>query len=223
MLVLHHLEKSRSFRIVWMLEELGLDYELISHQRDPESNLAMADLKRRHPLGKAPLLEVDERVIAESGAILEYLLDSYDEAGRFRPPAGSAARIDYNSWMHAAEGSVMNLLLLSLLLGRMESGSPALIRPVIKKVTGRVRSSYLGPSLENMRAYIESELGRRTWFAGDDFSAADVQMGFVMMAMAARGGLDDGYPNCQRWMGQAESRSAYQEAIRKSGDMSILR
>ncbi len=221
MITLHHLENSRSFRILWLLEELDLDYELVSYKRDKESGQAMADLKAQHLLGKAPLLVDGEQVVAESGAIIEYLLDHYGE-GRLRPQSGSKERIEYNYWMHAAEGSIMNLLTLSLFLNRMDSQPPLPIRAIVKLVTGKVRSAYLNHNLQKTLEYIEHALGEQRWFAGQEFSAADVQMGFVMTALNARGGLNANYPNCQRWLQQVESRPAYQRAMEKNGEMKLL-
>lgn len=221
MITLHHLENSRSFRILWLLEEMGLDYDLLHYRRDPDSGQAMADLREKHVLGKAPLLEDGVQVIVESGAIIEYLLDTYGD-GSLRPAAGTPERIHYNTWMHAAEGSLMTLMILALFLNRMDSRSPFFIKPFIRVVTGKVREGYLDPNLARQLKFVESELGRRQWFAGEAFSAADVQMGFVMTALAARGGLDQQYPNCQRWMGQMQERPAYQRAMEKNGEMKLL-
>ncbi len=224
MLTLHHLENSRSFRILWLLEELQLDYELQQYRRDPDSGMAQTDLKSKHALGKAPLLEDEGRQIAESGAIIEYLLDHYGDkaAEPLRPEARSDERIRYNFWLHAAEGTYMNLLLLTLFMNRMESRSPLLIRPIVRMVTGKVRQSYLQPNMQRAIAHVESELAARPWFAGEQFSAADIQMGFVMTALAARGGLDEGFPACQRWQQQVEQRPAWQRAMEKNGPMQLL-
>ena len=221
MITLHHLENSRSFRILWLLEELGLEYELVQYRRDPETGQAMADLRGTHTLGKAPLL-IDEGIeVVESGAIVEYLLDTYDD-GSLRPAVGTPERIQYNIWLHAAEGTVMNLLTLALFLNRMDSQSPFFIKPFIKPVTNSVRKAYLNPNLARTLAAIEKQLGQFTWFAGESFSGADVQMGFVMYALSARGGLGEAYPNCQRWMQQMEARPAYQRAMQKNGPMRLL-
>ncbi len=222
MITLHHLENSRSFRILWLLEELELEYELVHYRRDPKSGQAMADLKGQHPLGKAPYLIDGEMEVVESGAIIEYLLDQYDTESRLRPAAGSAERVLYNIWLHAAEGSVMNLLTLALFLNRMDSQAPFFIKPFIKPVTRAVRDAYLDHNLEKTRAAIEAQLGSTTWFAGEAFSAADVQMGFVMFALSGRGGLGDEYPACQRWLKQMEARPAYQRAMQKNGPMRLL-
>ena len=221
MLILHHLENSRSFRILWLLEELALAYELKTYARDPESGQAQADYKELHALGKAPLLIDDDNVLVESGAIIEYLLDTYG-AGRLRPAIGTPERLRYNYWMHAAEGSIMNLLTLSLFLNRMDSRAPFFLKPFIRPVTGQVRRAYVRPNLGKTLAYIEQELGRSDWFAGDEFSAADIQMGYVMTALAARAGLGDDFPNCRRWQHQVEARPGYRRAMEKNGEMKLL-
>lgn len=221
MITLHHLENSRSFRILWLLEELGLAYELIQYQRDPKSGQAMSDLKGQSVLGKAPLIVDDGLEIVESGAIIEYLLDTYAK-GAFRPAAGTPDRVQYNIWLHAAEGSVMNLLVLALFLNRMDSQAPFFIKPFIKPVTRAVREGYLNPNLGKVLQSIELQLNSSTWFAGEDFTAADVQMGFVMFALSARGGLNAEYPACKRWLEQMEARPAYQRAMEKNGPMRLL-
>ena len=221
MITLHHLENSRSFRILWLLEELGLEYELLKHRRDPKTGQAMADLKGAHTLGKAPMLVDGDKEIMESGAIIEYLLDTYDD-GSLRPALGSPERIQYNIWLHAAEGTVMSFLMLALFLNRMDSQSPFFIKPFINPVTKSVRDAYLNPNLGRTLAAIEKQLGQFTWFAGDSFSGADVQMGFVMYALSVRGGLTDGFPNCLRWLQQMESRPAYQRAMQINGPMRLL-
>jgi len=220
MLVLHHLENSRSFRILWLLEEMQLEYELREHKRDSSSGLAKADLKERSKLGKAPMLEDDDRLVLESGAIIEYLLDHYGD-GSLRPAEKTEERIHYNYWLHAAEGTYMNVLTLTLFLNRMESGAPLLFRLFLKPVTNTVRRTYLTPYMQSCMAQLEEHLGENTWFAGDSFSGADIQMGFVMTALGTRGGLSDEYPNCQRWMQRMEERPAYQRAMEKNGPMEL--
>ncbi len=222
MITLHHLENSRSFRILWLLEELELEYELVQYRRDPQTGQAMADLKGQHTLGKAPYLIDGETEVVESGAIIEYLLDQYDQENRFRPAAGTAERIQYNIWLHAAEGSVMNLLTLALFLNRMDSQAPIFIKPFIKPVTRAVRDAYLNHNLGKTMAAIEAQLTASTWFAGEAFSGADVQMGFVMFALSGRGGLDEQYTASQRWIKQMEARPAYQRAMQKNGPMRLL-
>lgn len=221
MLVLHHLDNSRSFRILWLLEEMQLEYELKQHHRDARSGLAGSDLKEHSKLGKAPILEDDDRLILESGAIIDYVLDRYGD-GSLRPEPGTDARIHYNYWLHAAEGTYMNVLTLTLFLSRMDSGAPLLFRLFIKPVTNTVRRTYLTPYMESCMAQLEDHLGKHTWFAGAQFSGADIQMGFVMTALSARGGLGDNYPNCQRWLRQVAERDGYQRAMAKNGPMELM-
>ncbi|MED5526898.1 glutathione S-transferase [Gallaecimonas pentaromativorans] len=214
MLTLHHLERSRSHRVLWLLEELGLEYRIESYQRDAKTMLAPASLQAVHPLGKSPVLEDGELVIAESGAILEYLLDTYGQ-GRLKP-AGGQALVDYRYWMHYAEGSLMPLLVMKLVFSRIPKGPmPFLVRPVARKLMAKVTQSFLQPQLSRHLAFIEQHLSRGDWFAGE-FSAADIQMSFVLEAAASRAGLDD-CPNIMAFIERCRKNSQYQEAIRKGG------
>ena len=221
MITLHHLENSRSIRILWLLEELGLTYNLERYNRDRESDLVKDDFKKLHSLGKAPILTDGNLVLIESAAIIEYLIDTYAN-GRLKPHVATPERIKYNYWMHAAEGSAMNLATVALVLNRMDARTPFLFRPIIKMVTKKVREGYITPSMDNFMAYIEAQLSSSLWFAGREFSGADVQMGFVMSALQARGGLNDKYPSAMRWLGQMNDRPAYQAAMEKNGDFNLV-
>lgn len=221
MITLHHLENSRSIRILWLAEEIGLDYDLVKHERKKESGTASDDFKKLHKLGKAPLVIDNDQVLIESGAIMDYLINKCSN-GELRPPKDTLAYYRYTYWMYAAEGSVMSLLTLVLFLNLMDTRPPFVIRPFIKAVTSKVRSSYVTPNLEKTLAYIEEELGKSKWFAGDEFSAADIMMGYDMYALRSRGGLDDNYPNCQRWIKQMEERPAFKRAMEKNGPFDIM-
>lgn len=222
MLTLHHLDNSRSLRILWLLEELGLDYRLVRHQRDPGTMLAPAALRELHPLGKAPLL-IDEddrgrrRVIIESALIIEHLLDRYAPDSELRPAAGSEARRRYAYWLHYAEGSLMPLLLLKLVFARVEQGSPAMIRPIARKLREGADSAFTHPQLALHLDYLEGELERFAWFAGDDFSAADIQMGFPLEIAASRGGLGEERTALNAFLERIRARPAYQRAAEKGG------
>ena len=221
MITLHHLENSRSIRILWLLEELGVEYQLEHFRRDRDSDLAKNDFKKLHRLGKAPILTDGDLVLIESAAIIEYLIDTYAN-GRFKPHVATPERISYNYWMHAAEGSAMNLATVSLVLNRMDSRVPFIIKPILKMVTKKVRESYIKPGMANFIDYIEEQLSQSSWFAGKEFSGADIQMGFVMTVLQARGGLDDKYPNAMRWLEQMAERPAFQAAMEKNGDFNLL-
>ncbi len=220
MLQVHHLNNSRSQRVLWLLEELGCPYELIPYQRDPKTLLAPAQLRRVHPLGKSPVITDGAHTLAESGAIIEYLLDTYG-AGRLRPPAGSAARLRYTYWLHYAEGSAMPPLLLKLIFQYLPRGAvPALLRPLVRAIAAGAQKSYIDPQLALHMDYWEAELGRSAWFAGTDFSAADIQMSFPAEAAAARSGLPLG-ERLRGFLERIHARPAYQRALSAGGAFNL--
>ena len=214
MIKLHLLERSRSIRVPWLMEELGIDYEVVEYRRHPQTNLAPPELLELHALGKSPIIVDDDVVIAESGAILEYLIDTYGD-GKLRPESKTTQRLAYNYWMHAAEGSFMNMMVMAMLFGRIEAGTPALLRPLTKRIVGAVRDNYLDPSVARLLTHVEQELEKTKWFAGEEFSAADIQMGFVMTGMESGLGLDSSFPNSMRWLQQMRDRPAYQKAVER--------
>ena len=215
MLTVHHLNNSRSQRVLWLLEELGVPYEIVRYQR--QSNmLAPPELRAIHPLGKSPVITDNGHTIAESGAIIEYLVDTYGE-GRLIPPARTPERLRYSYWMHYAEGSAMLPLLLKLLFTLMPKRAPALLRPLVRKVCNQALTALVNPQLKQHMAYWESELGRYEWFAGPEFSAADIQMSFPLEAAAARGGLDQGHPKAMAFLDRIHARPAYKRALDKGG------
>ena len=221
MIVVHHLNNSRSQRVLWLLEELGLDYEIKHYQRDPETMLAPPSLREVHPLGKSPVITDGDVTLAESAAILEYLVETYGD-GRLVPAAGSPDRLRYRYWMHYAEGSAMPPLLLKLIFDRMESGPvPLLVRPVARGIAKRVKSSFVEPQIARHLDYLESELGKAEWFAGDDFTAADIQMSFPVEAAAARGGLDQRRPKLMAYLERIHQRPAYRRAEERGGPFSL--
>lgn len=203
-ITVHHLENSRSQRVLWMLEELGLPYTVKHYKRDPETMLAPPELKRVHPLGKSPVI-VDEDAgltIAETGAIVEYLVEQAD--GALGPPAGRAGALRYRHWLHYAEGSLMPPLLLKLVLSRIP-------------IMGKLAIRRVQPMIDVHLDYVESELAQRPWFAGDELSAADVMMSFPLEAARSRGGLDDTRPNTMAWLAKVHARPAYQAALERGG------
>jgi len=222
MLVVHHLENSRSQRVLWLLEELGVPYVIQRYQRDPRTSLAPPGLRAIHPLGKAPVVTDGERTIAESGAILEYLVDGYG-GGRLIPPAGSDARLRYTYWMHYAEGSAMPPLLLKLVFSRISRPPmPALLRPLARSIDRAISARFIDPQIKLHLDFMEGELAKFEWFAGPEFTAADIQMSFPLEAAQKRGGLDRVRPRLMRWLEAIHARPAYQRAIDKGGPYSLL-
>lgn len=202
MIKVHHLENSRSQRILWLLEELELPYEVVLYKRDPKSMLAPPALRKVHPLGKSPVIEDDGRVIAETGAIVEYLVEKAE--GRLGPPANRDAILRYRQFLHYAEGSMMPPLLALLVVNRLG----LLGRPAKKPLLAMFRQHL---------DWLESELGSRSWFAGDEFTAADVMMSFPLEASRQRAGLGPAHPNILDWLERIHARPAYAEALRRGG------
>ena len=202
MIVVHHLENSRSQRILWLLEELGLAYEVRRYARDPKTMLAPPELTRIHPLGKSPLVEIDGQVLAETGAIVEYLV--MREGGRLGPATDPAEGQRWRHYIHYAEGSMMPPLFALLVVGRLGLlGRPAR-KPLLAMFAVHLR-------------WLDAELATRDWFAGDTFSAADVMMSFPLEAGRSRGGLDDRYPRLQAWLARIHARTGYRAALQKGG------
>lgn len=215
MVIVHHLENSRSQRVLWLLEELGVDYEVKRYNRDPKTMLAPPELKAIHPLGKSPVIEDDGLMIAETGAIFEYILETYAK-GRLCAPAGTpqARRISY--WLHYAEGSAMPPLLLKLVFMRLPENVPGLVRGLIRKVTGQVEQQLVDPQLASHLAYWEGELAQTGWFAGGEFTAADIMMSFPLEAAASRGGAGKSAAVTD-FLNRIHARPAYQRAIEAGG------
>src|SRR6185295_10572369 len=172
MIIVHHLNNSRSQRVLWLLEELGLQYEIKRYERDPATMLAPASLREVHPLGKSPVISDGGLTLAESGAIIEYLVERYG-GGRLAPPPGTPERLRYTYWLHYAEGSAMPLLLLKLIFDRIPKGPmPFLVRPIARAIAGRAKSSFIEPQIARHLDYLEAEIGMNAWFAGSEFTAA---------------------------------------------------
>lgn len=219
MLKVHHLNQSRSQRVLWALEELDLPYQIVRYQRE-KTMLAPDSLKKIHPLGKSPVLEDGELVIAESGAILEYLQETYDPDQRFKPQ-DAAMRQQYRFWLHYAEGSLMPLLLMKLVFSSL--GKPPVpfgVRTIGKALGSGIQKAWLNKQITTHARFIESELAHRPWFAGDELSMADVQMSFPVFALLARGGIDD-LPNTKAWQKRVEMRPAWQRAIQQGGPFDL--
>jgi glutathione S-transferase len=222
MITVHHLNNSRSQRVLWLLEELGCQYQVVKYQRDPRTLLAPPELRRVHPLGKAPVITDGAHTLAESGAIIEYLVERYGN-GRLRPPPGSAERLRYTYWLHYAEGSAMPPLLLKLVFLRLPKGPvPALIRPLVRAVAGRAQQSFVDPQLKTHIDYWENELAKSTWFAGEELTGADVQMSFPLEAAAARAGMPLGAKATQ-FLERIRARPAYRRALEAGGEFHLAR
>lgn len=222
MIVVHHLNNSRSQRVLWLLEELGLEYEIKRYQRDRKTMLAPPELRAVHPLGKSPVITDGDLTLAESGAIIEYLVDRYGN-GRLLPAAGTPERLRYTYWLHFAEGSAMPPLLLKLVFDRIPRGVPALIRPVARLIANGALRAVVTPNIERQLDLMESELGKSSWFAGDKFTAADIQMSFPLEAAASRGGLSASRPKLMQWLERIHARPAYQRALERGGKYELLR
>ena len=221
MLTVHHLNNSRSQRVLWLLEELGLPYEIVRYQRGPDMR-APKELRDIHPLGKSPVITDAGKTIAESGAIVEYLTQVYGD-GRLLPRPNTPERLRYTYWLHYAEGSAMPPLLLKLLFTVMPKRAPALLRPLVRKVSNQALTTLVHPQLRQHMAFWESELSKSEWFAGNDFTAADIQMSFPVEAAAARGGLEHDHPRSMAFLQRIHARPAYQRALEKGGPYAVGR
>jgi glutathione S-transferase len=217
MIIVHHLENSRSQRVLWLLEELGVPYQVKRYERDKKSNLAPKELMKVHPLGKSPVIEDSGAVIAETGAIIEYVVEKYGE-GRLQPARDTAAFRQYKYWIHAAEGSYMPPLVLTLFLGRMESAKmPFFAKPIAKKLTQGVRDAYLTHTVKALFDYLDAELSRSEWLAGRDFSAADIMMSFPVEAALQRIEAAKSSKNLTKYVERLHARPAYKRALEVGG------
>jgi glutathione S-transferase len=222
MVIVHHLNNSRSQRLLWLLEELGVLYDIKHYQRDPKTMLAPPELRKVHPLGKSPVITDGDVTLAESGAIMEYVLEKYGR-GRLVPKPASPERLRYTFWMHFAEGSAMPPLVMKLVLGRMAKGVPFLIRPIARAIVSRVQEGFVQPNISRQLDYMEAELNRSAWFAGDEFTAADIQMSFPVEAATARAGLDASRPKLMEFLHRIQAREAYRAALERGGEYKLLR
>jgi Glutathione S-transferase len=217
MLTVHHLNLSRSQRVLWALEELELPYQIVRYQRQPNM-LAPEALKKVHPLGKSPVLEDEGTVLAESGAILEYLQETRDPQQKLKP-LSPQDRIQYRFWLHYAEGSLMPMLLMKLVFASLGKPPVPIGLRTVGKVLGQgVQKAYLNKQLATHAAFIESHLARHPWFAGEKLSMADIQMSYPAMALLARGGQGE-LPNLAAWKKKVEMRPAWQRAIQQGGPL----
>ena len=217
MITVHHLENSRSQRVLWLLEELGLPYEVRRYERDPATLLAPPELRRVHPLGKSPVINDDGLVVAETGAIVEHLCGRAAGGSTLAPPADAAARVRWSYWLHYAEGSAMPPLVMKLVFSVMPRRAPALLRPMVRGVAARAQAGFVDPQLRLHMDWWEQSLAQTGWFAGPEFSAADVMMSFPLEAAASRAGLAQGRPLCAAWLDRVHARPAYRRALERGG------
>jgi glutathione S-transferase len=218
MITVHHLNNSRSQRILWMLEELGVPYEIQHYKRDPKSMLAPDSLKKIHPLGKSPVITDGDLVIAESGAIIEYLARTYGK-DTMLPKSGGQAWLDYTYWLHYAEGSLMPPLLMRLVFEKVKtSPMPFFVKPVARGIANKTNEVFIGPMIKMHLDFVESHLAKNTWFLGDNLSAADIQMSFPLEASVARSITGKNRPSIIAWVKRVHARPAYRIALEKGGE-----
>ncbi len=219
MITVHHLENSRSQRVLWLLEELGLPYEVKCYARDRQTLQAPPELQQVHPLGKSPVITEGDITVAESGAIIEYLLDTHGN-GRLRPPAGTPEQRRFTYFLHFAEGSAMPFLVMKLVFDKVRAAPlPFFLKPVAKGIADKVGRSFIMPNVTRQVAFLEAELAQRDWFAGHEFTAADVQMSYPVEALATRLGLTQ-QPRLSAWLQRIHERPAYQRALAAGGPFS---
>jgi glutathione S-transferase len=217
MITVHHLNNSRSQRVLWLLEELGQSYEVKRYERDAVTMLAPPALRAVHPLGKSPVISDGDITVAESGAIVEYLVERYGQ-GRLVPMPGTPEKRRWTYWLHFAEGTAMTPLLFKLIFGRIQSAPmPFFAKPIARAICEKVLSGFVEPNLKSQLDYMEAELGTRPWFVGHDFSAADIQMSFPLEAAKQRAGLDASRPHLHAWLKRIHARPAYQRALERGG------
>ena len=222
MITVHHLNNSRSQRVLWLLEELQLEYVVKRYDRDSRSMLAPASLKAVHPLGKSPVISDGENTIAESGAIIDYLVQRHG-GGRLVPAEGTPERLRYTYWLHYAEGSAMPPLLLSLVFSKLKQApAPFLIRPIVRGIADKVMNGFVDPQLKTHLDYMEAELGKHEWFAGPEFTAADVQMSFPVEAAALRS-VETSRPRLAAFLERIHARPAYIRALERGGPYTLMR
>ncbi|MFH1872852.1 MAG: glutathione S-transferase [Pseudomonadota bacterium] len=222
MITVHHLETSRSQRVLWLLEELGLPYEIKLYRRHPVTRLAPPELRAVHPLGKSPVITDGELTIAESGAILEYLVERYGDRGRgdvahLQPAAGTPEYRQCRFWMHYAEGSLMNWLVMKLVFVSIpKQPMPFFVRPIARQLCKKVLAKLVDPNVATAMKFIEEHLATHAWFAGEQITVADFQMSFAVEAALSRAG-NGRLPHLQAYKARMEARPAYQRAIAKGG------
>ena len=215
MIVVHHLNNSRSQRVLWLLEELGVPYEVRRYERDAKTMLAPPELRAIHPLGKSPVITDGDKTIAETGAIIEYVIETYGQ-GRLIPAAGTPERLAWTYWLHYAEGSAMTPLLLKLVFTALPARAPGLLKGLVKSIAAKAQSGFVDPQLKMHVDYWDAELSKTAWFAGPHFTAADIMMSFPLEAGAARAGAGS-RPKVKAFLDRIHARPAYRHALARGG------
>ena len=216
MITVHHLNNSRSQRVLWLLEELGVPYEVKRYERNAATMLAPPELRAIHPLGKSPVLDDGDIRVAETGAIIEHIMASHPDSP-LKPAAGTEAGRRYTYWLHYAEGSAMTPLLLKLIFGQLPNRAPGLVKPIVKAVSRKAQDGFIDPQIASHTAYWEAELTKAPWFAGDDFSAADIMMSFPLEAAGSRAPYGADKPHLKAFLKTIHARPAYQRALARGG------
>jgi len=220
MIVVHHLENSRSQRVLWLLEELGVAYEVKRYERNKTTMQAPPELRAVHPLGKSPVITDGDVTVAETGAIVEYIVETYGK-GKLVPKAGTADRRAWTYWLHYAEGSAMPPFFLKLILLRLPGRAPAIIRPIIGMVIKRAVSGFIDPMIRNHLAWWEATLSKSPWFAGKAFFGADIMMSFPVKVAATRASVTE-FPKIAAFIAAIHARPAYQRALQRGGPYGII-
>jgi len=221
MITLHHLEYFQSFRILWLLEELNLDYKLEHYERDRKTNLAPDNYKVLSPLGTAPVLTDADLVISESNAIMDYILDKHPSE-TLRPEPDSKHRVRYLFWMHASQGSLMPVLLMSMMFRIIPERVPFFLKPIIKPVLAMANTGFTKPRLTALLKQAETDLRLADWFGGNHLSAADISMSYPMESMRSNGMINENHPNCLAWLDRMNACPSFQRAREKDGKSSIV-
>lgn len=221
MITVHHLEYSQSFRALWLMEALGVNYAFKLYERDAKTRLAPAKYKALSPLGTAPVITEGDLVLSETNAVMDYILDAHDD-GTLRPTIGSAERVPYLFWFHAAQGSHMPLLLMKTVFSIAGSRAPFFVRPIVNGMGGQVNSAMIAPRMTALLEKAETDLAQTKWLAADHLTAADIVMCYGMEASRHAGYITDAHPNCQRWLEQMHADPAFQRALAQDGKDTII-
>ncbi|MEM9617916.1 MAG: glutathione S-transferase family protein [Pseudomonadota bacterium] len=221
MITLHHLEYSQSFRILWLLEELGVEYQLKLYNRDPKTHLAPLEYKRLSPLGSAPVIEHDGKVLAESSAIIDYILDVYP-SDTLRPQVGAPNRVRYLFWMHVAQGSMMPIMLMDSIFRIIIERLPFFLKPIVSPILKAAANGFAKPRMNALLDVAEKDLSSADWFGGDQLTAADINLSYPFESANMRGYLTDTHPNCKAWLERMYAHPSFVAAKAKDDRASMV-